>query len=886
MKTNRLMGLLFLALLPWLLTAQVTWEDEPAKAAYDSLLQLADALPVDSAERKSYLLHQAGNAADGGGQLDLAIEATQRALDIRLTGGDKLADGLLVSAFNLGTYFNKREEYRLSLDYFGMVTNRAPNRKEGVAWFQTGIVYAKTGEFGAGEQAFARAADLAPFNDDGYYAVYLNQQLGGLHLQKFNQEGALLAIPFLEEAIDFFVAEEYFYQEMETRSDLGWALTEAGNQQAAIKELEKALQLAIDTEAYTEDFCIIYSNLGLAYRRAERADRALIYYHKALEMAEAEEMDVATYLTNISTVYLVNGQPDSALVYAQRALVAAVPDFKPAKLTDIPKIDDVRSGESALLIYLQDKARAHRGLAERGATEHYASTLATYRRADELLDQMRQNQLLEDTRNYWRADARKLYDEAIDAAIAGNDAEGLFYFAEKARARLLLDELSASRARDLLSPSVRKQLELVARATRLSSDDLAVFQRFHRFQDSLLTAFPDYAEARYGAPPPAVDRLEDIVDGRTLVEYFVGEKVTVALVKAPGEELRLVTLGASNIWQRALEGYLKCLHDPSVSLDVEAARSLYVELIEPLGLSSETSLIIVPDGNLYLLPFGALLSSEPQEGGAFQSWPWLAAERDIHYAFSVQLLDFARRRRGRGNGRALALAPVARLTKDGPLETRLELPATLRTVRHLAGLLPADTLINASANRSAFRDTADAYSLIHLGTHAYLEDGGSFLLYDHAPSRYTMADLTEHQLRADLVVMGACETGLGKALYGEGVASLGRGFARRGAPGIMMSLWSINDAATAELLNSVYDGLAVGTGPSEALYEAGMGYREAVVNPAFGHPYYWAGLVYYGPEEALGFGGGWSWWWVVLPGAVLVGGLLWRRFAPHDRGRA
>ena len=871
MKTNQLLGVLLFALLPALLAAQPVWEDAPAQLVYDSLIRLAEALPADSVERKSYLLHQAGNAADGGDELGFAIEATQKALDLRLAGGEGLTDGVLVSAFNLGAYFNQREEYRIALDYFGMVTSRAPNRKEGVAWFQSGIVYGRMGEFGVAEQAFARAAELAPFNDGGYYAAYVNQQRGSLYLQKFNQEGALQAIPFLEKALAFFIEEAYEYQEMETRNYLGWALTEAGDQQAAIKELEKAEQLAVATEAYSEDFCIIYSNLGLANRRAERAGRALAYYQKALSLAKAEGFDVATYLTNISTVHLVGGKPDSALVYAQRALVAAVPGFAPKVLTDLPTIRDVRAGESALLIYLQDKARAHRSLADRGATDHYAHALATYRRADELLDQMRENQLLEDTRNYWRADARKLYDEAIETAISSNDAASLFYFAEKARARLLLDELSSSRARDLLPPGVRDRLNVIARATRLSPDDPAGFQRFRHFQDSLRAAFPNYAAASFGAPPPAADRLDDIVEDRTLVEYFVGEKTSVALVKAPSEKLRLVSLASPQTWQSALEQYLKCLHDPSAPLDVEAARLLYTQLIEPLGLKAGASLVVVPDGNLYLLPFGALLATDPEPGMPLQTWPWLATERDLHYAFSVQLLDFAQRIRGRGNGRVLALAPVARLDKGGPLEARLELPATLRTVRHLAGLLPADTLVNADANRRAFRDTADAYSLIHLGTHAYLDEEGSFLLHDPAPSRYTMADLTEHQLRADLVVMGACETGLGKTLYGEGVASLGRGFARRGAPGIIMSLWSINDATTAELLNSVYDGLADGQGPSASLHGAGVGYREVVVNPAFGHPYYWAGLVYYGPEAGLDFwGGGWSWWWWMVPAVTLL----------------
>jgi CHAT domain-containing protein len=278
------------------------------------------------------------------------------------------------------------------------------------------------------------------------------------------------------------------------------------------------------------------------------------------------------------------------------------------------------------------------------------------------------------------------------------------------------------------------------------------------------------------------------------------------------------------------------------------------------------------------LPFGALLTDLPAtDQVSYQNWPWLATTHDVHYAFSVQLLDFARTRRGRGNGRALALAPVARLQQGGPLDPKLELPATLRTVRHLAGLFPADTLINDQASPEAFRKEADAYSLLHLGTHAYLDDGGSFLLYGQpGAQQYAINNLADHNLQADLVVMGACETGLGKQLFGEGVASLGRGFARRGAPALVMSLWSIDDATTAELLNATYNGLAAGSGPAAALFAAGNNYRTNVTNPRFGHPYYWAGLVYYGPEMPLEMGSKSNFWWLwIFAGGLLVAGCWW-----------
>jgi CHAT domain-containing protein len=139
-----------------------------------------------------------------------------------------------------------------------------------------------------------------------------------------------------------------------------------------------------------------------------------------------------------------------------------------------------------------------------------------------------------------------------------------------------------------------------------------------------------------------------------------------------------------------------------------------------------------------------------------------------------------------------------------------------------------------------------------------------------------MNNLADHNLQADLVVMGAGETSLGKELVGEGEASLGRGFARRGAPALGMSLWPIYDATTAEFLNATYNGLAAASGPAAALYAARNNYRTNVTNPRFGHPYYWAGLVYYGPEVPLEMGttGSYLLLWL-LAGFGLVIGCWW-----------
>ena len=860
-----------------MLTAQEEWEDPLARLEYDSLLRLADSYPDDSVTRKSYLLHQAGRRAYAGGAYPLAVNVTKQALMLRQTDEQVHTDGLLVSAFNVGSYLSTMGDYKEANDYYTMVLDRAPNRKEGVALYQLASNYGSMGRFPAGERAFTAAARLPPFSEDDYLAGMLKQEAGRLQLNKNSREGAETAVRLLDEAIALFSEFDDTDPEiMQALYQSGWAYSDVGNYPKALQQLNKAERLADKLEVEGWERAPILTNFGLTYRRMGDLEKALTYYRKALATEEVgtlspPESDVATDYDNISTLMLSLGKPDSALLYACKALQWRLPGFSPAGPNVNPGPEQMTEGQLDVLLFLNDKARAHKAIADRGETEHYELALATYRRADELLDLMRQDQLLEDTRNYWRADARKLYEEAIDVAKAAGDPVSMFYFMEKSRARLLLDELSAVRAEEDLPDAVQDRLNYVAAVTRRSGSGTAERQQFRRLQDSIFAAYPAYATARVGSPPPDPALLNQIIGNRILVEYFVGEDQTLALVWAEDRGLEFVELAPPSVWSGALKAFRAQLLAPDKEFVPENARFLYDQLIAPLNLPEGRALTIIPDGNLYLLPFGALLVRPPAPAAAPKKWPWLVSTNDVNYAFSVQLVDFARKQRGRGNSRALALAPVARLEGNNVMPRQLELPATLRTLRHLAGLFPTDTLVNAAANSDAFRKRADAYSLLHLGTHAYLEDEGSFLLHDGGRSRYTSEQLAGHNFRADLVVIGACETGLGETLHGEGVASLGRAFARRGAPGITMSLWSINDETTAELLNGMYDGLAAGAGPSAALSVAAQDYLTEVTNPAFGHPYYWAGLVYYGPEAPLKMGGGGAKWWPWLLAAVALG---------------
>jgi CHAT domain-containing protein len=108
---------------------------------------------------------------------------------------------------------------------------------------------------------------------------------------------------------------------------------------------------------------------------------------------------------------------------------------------------------------------------------------------------------------------------------------------------------------------------------------------------------------------------------------------------------------------------------------------------------------------------------------------------------------------------------------------------------------------------------------------------------------YEIFNLT---LNADLVVLSACETGLGKEVKGEGLIGLTRAFLYAGTPSVAVSLWSVADRSTARLMVNFYEGLDRVKDKAEALRQAKL---ELMQSPRYAHPYYWAPFILVGERQ-------------------------------------
>ncbi len=195
---------------------------------------------------------------------------------------------------------------------------------------------------------------------------------------------------------------------------------------------------------------------------------------------------------------------------------------------------------------------------------------------------------------------------------------------------------------------------------------------------------------------------------------------------------------------------------------------------------------------------------------------------------------------------------------DSRWQRLARLPFTRQEALAIAALVPAEHRLEATGFRASRTTVMSGdlarYRLVHFATHGFLNSGQPALsglvlsLLDQDGNEQDgflrLNDIYNLRLRADVVVLSACQTALGKEIRGEGMVGLTRGFMYAGARRVVASLWQVNDSATAELMKRFYEGMLVDRlTPAAALRRA---QRQLAAVPRWSSPYFWAPFVLQG----------------------------------------
>jgi CHAT domain-containing protein len=256
------------------------------------------------------------------------------------------------------------------------------------------------------------------------------------------------------------------------------------------------------------------------------------------------------------------------------------------------------------------------------------------------------------------------------------------------------------------------------------------------------------------------------------------------------------------------------------------------------------------------------LTKKPEKAIRFRDHAYLLREHSISYSFSATLLREMMQKKHQTipTKPLLAYAPffdgdttsLAKIFTDDVTMRRNLTPLSNsgEEAYRIAKSMGGEAIVGKEATEQKFIETVSSARIIHLATHGQADDkSGDYSFLAFAPLKDSLEnellyvrDLYNLTLNADLVVLSACETGIGKLQRGEGIISLARAFAYAGSKSIVTSLWSVNDAKTKDLMLLFYNNLKKGKSKDAALREAKLSFINKNAQPN-ANPFFWAGFI-------------------------------------------
>jgi CHAT domain-containing protein len=504
-----------------------------------------------------------------------------------------------------------------------------------------------------------------------------------------------------------------------------------------------------------------------------------------------------------------------------------------------------------------------------GQTEQLSGNLsqayASFQKAREALETLRSSLHGEELKIAFMKNRLEVYESLVDLCLGDKDradsAEESFSYMEMAKSRslaeLLVHHEQAAPSRESGQSGLvrrirdmREELNWYYRRIELeqlrsedpSPERIEKLQKQARdHENELLRALREVPQTNFAGPrgevpgsgPAAVSVLESLRASlppqTALVEYYVVkdqfvaaiatrdalEIVPVTPVSRVVNLLRLLHFQISKF--RLGPEYVRSFEKQLMDATLSHLRELYAELIAPLRVHLNAShLVIVPHGVLHYLPFHALHDGEK----------YLIDSFTVSYAPSAAIFALCQQKPTLQSGSSLILGvPDA------------QAPQILDEVQAVAKILPgAELLIGPHASEQALREKGMHSRLIHIATHGnFRQDNPMFSGIRLGTNYFSLYDLYQLKIEAELVILSGCATGLNVVTAGDELLGLIRGLLYAGARSLLLTLWDVHDRSTSEFMSSFYSRLQDSQDNAVALQSAMKDLRSR-----YPHPYYWA----------------------------------------------
>ncbi|WP_103069755.1 CHAT domain-containing protein [Aquimarina sediminis] len=819
-----------------------------------------------------------------------AILHTNHAASIKKEIPDLDSYSLLKTLFNLGYFHTLNNRFFDAINSYSEIVKINKSLKKTLqSYIGLGKVYIKTGDIHKGLHSFNQVIYLAKKDTlyrnrliEGYLGRIDIYSLMGYKKYSDNIKDDLTKIDSTLNVSNLSKYTKHKYKNRLYQIE-GNRLLKTKQYQKANIYFHKVLNGLHPHDSI--NLARVHNSIGVSFLHLKKLDSAQLYIQKSISLNHK----FTNAYENLGDLHIHNQKFIKSLKEYQKAISLSISHKKQVQFDDLITTAELKVAVNKyyLLGHLTQKANCWiQYYHYDNNKDHLLQALKTFKVADQLVDIIRFESTAYKSKLFWREQGASLYMKAVETCYLLNKPEEAYYFMEKNKALLLLEDITNEQAKENAKLPVKiaqREFEL-KQAIHLSENTLntakilsqkniqsikeEIYQnkRNHeKFVDSISPIYPEYTASKKKIVilPYSKFTTQYISDKEVVLQYILNKNQGYGILTTMNQSM-FFEINKTNQLHKDISDMQKQTSQwfsnrTQLNAYHEVSNRVFQKIIpsEVYSLIKEKKLIILPDYTLQQISFDALITSN-------QSHSYLIKDTEIRYAYSMSYLDQNNQIQRNPKYGFLGFAPI---TFDS--SELSDLPYSEQETSTISTIFSGEKLLKEEATKSNFIDTIQHYKIIHLSTHAGAGDiTGPWIAFKNENISLNEIYATKNQ--SDMIVLSACKTSVGELKQGEGIMSLARGFFYSGTKSVVSSLWSTNDKSNQELMIDFYKGIEHGETKASALRNAKLNYINSHTGSELS-PFYWGSLILIGDNNPISIPSNlYYWYWI---GVITILGL-------------
>ena len=639
--------------------------------------------------------------------------------------------------------------------------------------------------------------------------------------------------------------------------------TKPNNMQTnAFENAEKAFLKAVTLleKDKTQNEALVNSYRNLSTLKLERNEPAIAlqYFEKAKtafrKSASTNPRKKAQFLYDEANILFRTGKLKEATAINTEIFKIVIPNYSNQK-TALPNKNSLYA-ETVLLDVLDLQAAIYstQNLPEK-ALEAYALSF----HIEELFQALllyENSKIISQVRNRNRTEkCIEIYESLFKKYRKNRYIESAFLLAERTKSAILRNSVTILKKQTAFQKQISEQLQnennfILKEQQKGDLADIGKINEAIKKQNELMLQLKQLESSTKNKVSDNInlaqlyDKLKK--DNAILVEYFSGAEKIYSFTIIDRQVHLKAFKNDSHVKVKIVQ-FIDFFNDANAIVNAPNEYNHYgniaYKLLKLPTNKTYKNLIIIPDGLLNFLPFEALITT-PSTTTNFANMNYLLNDYNIGYENSAHFYLAESQSKKESKETVLGIFPVFE-------KTGYELTFSKEELQSIKKKFEGKYLENANTTYDDFKKNAPNYSILHLSTHASSGDvdtPASIKFYD---KEVLYSELYYLDIHPNLVVLSACETGIGKLFKSEGAMSIARGFQFAGAQNLLFSLWKVNDYTTSVFMDLFYKNIKENQSYLEANANAKRDFlKDKSISNAKKSPYYWSAFVYYGSIES------------------------------------